>query len=116
MVNIDNNYFLVLDENVIAPFLSNIYGLYVPYYRDYKSAHSNLASEFLTVVQGDQIVSVHLFLYYNHQVHRDFLITLYVGLMAPRMWHNVLVHEYQCSEEACSLQLQHNVLSHTRPL
>jgi len=28
-------------------------------------------------IQGDQKVSVHLFLYCNHQVHRDFLITLY---------------------------------------
>jgi hypothetical protein len=50
MVNIDNNYFLVSDENIIAPFLSNIYELYVPYYKGYKSAHSNLTSEFLTVV------------------------------------------------------------------
>jgi len=50
MVNIDHNYFLVLDENIIAPFLSNIYGLFVPYYKGYKYAHSNLTSEFLTVV------------------------------------------------------------------
>jgi len=28
-------------------------------------------------IQGDQKVSVHLMIYCNRQVHRDFLITLY---------------------------------------
>jgi len=50
MVNIDNNYFLVSDETIIAPFLSNIYGLHVLYYKGYKSAHSNLTSDFFTIV------------------------------------------------------------------
>jgi len=31
-------------------------------------------------IQDDQKVCVHLSLYCNHQVHRDFLITLYICL------------------------------------
>ena len=34
-------------------------------------------------VQGDQIVSVHLMMYCNRQVHKDILITLYVS---ARLW------------------------------
>ena len=29
------------------------------------------------ILQGDQKVSGHMFLYFNHEVHRDFMIALY---------------------------------------
>jgi len=54
-------------------------------YRSLSSSKYNVLilihySEYLLcvqLIQGDQKVSVHLFLYCNHQVHRDFLVTLY---------------------------------------
>jgi hypothetical protein len=38
---------------------------------------------FTIEMQGDQKVSVHLFLYCSHQVDRDFLITLYITMHGP---------------------------------
>jgi len=35
-------------------------------------------------IQGDQKVSVHLMMYCNRQVHRDFLITLYKYIHPPK--------------------------------
>ena len=37
-------------------------------------------------IQGDQKVSVHLTITVHHQVHRDFLITLYKGCKQQEIW------------------------------
>ena len=38
---------------------------------------------FTIEIQGDKKVSVHLSLYCNYQVQRDFLITLYITMLGP---------------------------------
>lgn len=72
-------------------FLSNINGLYVPYYKGYKSVHSNFTSVFLTVVYS---------------------------LMAPKMWHRVpgawVPLFWRNLLPSTSGYLQHNIVSQTR--
>ena len=46
---------------------------------------------FKLFIKSDQKVSVHQLLYCNHQVHRDFLITLYLTLSHP-VGANILGH------------------------
>jgi len=44
-------------------------------------------------IQSDQKVSVHYFLYFNHQMHRDFLITLYFKYFYVCWWVSALSNE-----------------------
>jgi len=57
--------------------LENAFLIFSSPSKDFHLLHTifwNLISQSLPILQGDQKVSVHLTIMYNHQLHRDFLI------------------------------------------